>query len=72
MTDLAILIYHRTTRFPDRKEKHEVLIGGLALEALSQMHAHTLVHQLKNSIDTHTTCGATVIPVIEIGEKSTK
>lgn len=65
MTHLAVMIYHRTTRLPGKKEKHEVLIGDLVLEALSPMHAHTLVQQLKNAIDTHTTCGATTVPVVE-------
>lgn len=65
MTDLTILIYHRTIRSPGKREKHEVMLGEIVLEALSPMHAHTLTLQLKNAIDSHTTCGATIVPVME-------
>lgn len=70
MTDLAINIYSRIIRQDGAKDKFEVLIGDLVLEALSPMHAHTLMHQLKTSIDTHTTAGATIIPTGELKGKT--
>lgn len=70
MTDLALNIYSRKIRRDDGKVTFEVLLGSLVLEALSEMHGHTLLHQLKNAIDTHTTAGATIIPTGEIGGKT--